>query len=109
MNPKLILYSFGLSLLPGHAEASGQATTTHAGTQYSTQGSVASAASPQAAGSYASVSQLNGLLGQLEAAAKATQADLAKLRIERWKTDGGSKKRSLNDVDSVQRNLQNAL
>ncbi len=49
------------------------------------------------------------MLAQLEAASKATQADLAKLRIERWKTDGGSKKRSLGDVDSVQRNLQNAL
>ena len=55
------------------------------------------------------MSQLNGLLAQLEATSKATQADLAKLRIERWKTDGSSKKRSLGDVDSVQRNLQNAL
>ncbi|HWY19964.1 MAG TPA: hypothetical protein VNX26_02025 [Candidatus Acidoferrum sp.] len=108
MNPKLILYSFGLFLPLGSAAAFAQAAAP-AGTQYSTQGSVASAASPQAAVSYASVSQLNGLLAQLEAAAKATQADLAKLRIERWKTDGGSKKRSLNDVDSVQRNLQNAL
>jgi len=109
MNPKLILYSFGLSLLLGSAGASGQAAAS-AGTQYATQGRVASATSPQgAAVSYASVSQLNGLLSQLEAASKATQADLAKLRIERWKTDGGSKKRSLSDVDSVQRNLQNAL
>ena len=55
------------------------------------------------------MSQVNGLLAQLEASSKATQADLTKLRIERWKTDGGSKKRSLGDVDSVQRNLQNAL
>jgi hypothetical protein len=55
------------------------------------------------------VSQLNGLLAQLETASKATQGDLTKLRIDRWKTDAGSKKRSLADVDSVQRNLQNAL
>jgi len=109
MNPKLILYSFGLFLLLGSAGASGQAAAS-AGTQYATQGRVASATTPQgAAVSYASVSQLNGLLAQLEAASKATQADLAKLRIERWKTDGGSKKRSLGDADSVQRNLQNAL
>jgi chromosome segregation ATPase len=109
MNPKPILYLFALSLLLGPVGAFGQAAA-HATSQYSTQGSVASAAAPQgAAVSYASVSQLNGLLAQLEAASKATQADLTKLRIDRWKTDGGSKKRSLNDVDSVQRNLQNAL
>jgi hypothetical protein len=109
MNSRLILYSFGLSLLLGTVGNFGQAAA-HAGPQYPTQESVASVASPQgAAVSYASVSQLNGLLAQLEATSKATQADLAKLRIERWKTDGSSKKRSLGDVDSVQRNLQNAL
>jgi hypothetical protein len=31
------------------------------------------------------------------------------LRIERWKTDGSTKKQILGDVESVQRNLQNAL
>lgn len=59
--------------------------------------------------SYASVTQLNGLLAQLEATAKNTQADLAKPRIERWKTDGASKKQALANVDSIQRNLQGAL
>jgi hypothetical protein len=109
MNSKPILYSFGLTLLLGAALAVGQSTE-HAAPQYSTQSSVASAAVPQSSAvSYASVSQLNGLLSQLEAASKSTQADLAKLRIEHWKTDGGSKKRSLADADSVQRNLQNAL
>jgi hypothetical protein len=106
MNRQTIPYSFTLLLLA--AAAVGQATQ-HATPQYSTQGSVASAAAPQGAVSYASVSQLNGLLSQLEAASKGTQADLAKLRIEHWKTDNGSKRRSLADVDSVQRNLQNAL
>jgi hypothetical protein len=110
MNSKLILYSLSLSLLLGPVGALGQ-TTTHPTSQYSVQGTVASSApSPQgAAVSYASVSQLNGLLAQLDAASKATQADLAKLRIERWKADAASKKRSLADADSVQRNLQNAL
>ena len=59
--------------------------------------------------SYASVTQLNGLLEQLETSSKSTQADLSKLRIERWKTDGNSKRQTLANVDSVQRNLQGAL
>jgi TolA-binding protein len=59
--------------------------------------------------SYASVTQLNGMLTQLEASAKNTQDDLAHLRIERWKTDNGSKKQILSNVDSIQRNLQGAL
>src|SRR4029077_4201622 len=60
-------------------------------------------------GSYTSVSQLNGLLSQLEDASKAAQADLAKLRIERWKTDGSTKKQALANVESIQRSLQGAL
>lgn len=59
--------------------------------------------------SYASVTQLNGLLSQLEGTSRATQADLVKLRIERWKTDKNSKEQALSNVDSVQRNLQGAL
>jgi hypothetical protein len=59
--------------------------------------------------SYASMTQLNGLLEQLEENSKSTQADLVKLRIERWKTDGASKKANLANVDSIQRNLQGAL
>jgi hypothetical protein len=95
---------------PALGQAAAPPAAAHLMPQYSTQGSIVSASAPQGgAVSYASVSQLNGLLAQLEAASKATQADLARLRIERWKTDGGSKKRSLGDVDSVQRNLQNAL
>jgi hypothetical protein len=118
MNPIRILYSFGLFLLLGTAAAFGQAAaapvagaTNHAGPQYATQGSVASAALPAqgTAVSYASVTQLNGLLAQLEAASKATHDDLTKLRIERWKTDGSSKKQALGNVDSIQRNLDNAL
>jgi len=59
--------------------------------------------------SYASVTQLNALLSQIEAASKDTQADLGKLRIERWKADGSYKKQALGNVDSIQRNLQGAL
>jgi hypothetical protein len=78
--------------------------------QYSVQGTAATGAG-QGGGpvSYASVSQLNELLSRLEEASKATQVDLAKLRIERWKTDGSTKKQTLANVDSIQRNLQGAL
>ncbi len=73
--------------------------------RYSVQGQPA-AATPV---SYASVTELNGILAQLEAASKDTQADLVKLRIERWKTDTAYKKQALTNVDSIQRNLQGAL
>lgn len=59
--------------------------------------------------SYASVTQLNGMLEQLEETSKKTQTDLVKVRIEKWKTDGGTKKQALAKVDSIQRNLQEAL
>lgn len=59
--------------------------------------------------SYASVTELNGLLGQLESTSKIAQNDLTRLRIERWKTDSSSKKQALSNVESIQRNLQSAL
>jgi hypothetical protein len=59
--------------------------------------------------SYASVTQLNGLLSQLETTSKNTQADLVRLRIEKWKADGSYKRQALGNVDSIQRNLQGAL
>lgn len=73
---------------------------------------LAQAPSNSAAGapvSYASVSQLNTLLSQLEQTSQSTQADLSKLRIEHWKVDGNSKKLALSNVESIQRNLQTAL
>ena len=58
---------------------------------------------------YASVSELNGILDQLNQTSKAMQGDLAKMRIERWKTDGGTKRQTQGNVDSLLRNLQQAL
>src|SRR6476620_8383263 len=58
---------------------------------------------------YASVSELNGILGPLEQASQATQADLAKLRIDKWKMDSNYKKQVLGNTESVKRNLQSAL
>jgi hypothetical protein len=59
--------------------------------------------------SYASMTQLNGLLSQLEANSKSTQADLVNLRVEHWKTNNASKRETITKVDSIQRNLQGAL
>lgn len=59
--------------------------------------------------SYASVTQLNGVLSQLESTSKTAQSDLSKLRIEKWKADGNYKRQALGNVDSIQRNLQGAL
>jgi hypothetical protein len=113
MNLKLIFSSFALFALLCSVTTFGQtaaAPAAQASPLYSVQGTVASAGSPQGTPvSYASVTQVNALLAQLEASSKATQDDLTKLRIERWKTDGASKKQALGNVDSIQRNLQNAL
>jgi hypothetical protein len=64
---------------------------------------------PQTPVSYVSVNQLNQLLSQLEQASQAAQVDLAKLRIEKWKTDSGSKRQAQANVESIQRNLQSAM
>jgi hypothetical protein len=113
MNPKLILSSYVLFTVLWSAATFGQtaaAPATQTGNQYLAQTSVASAAAAQGAVvSYASVSQVNGLLSQLETTSKATQDDLTKLRIEKWKTDGSTKKQTLGNVDSIRRNLQSAL
>jgi len=59
--------------------------------------------------SYASVSELNGLLDQVKQTSQSLQGDLGKTRIDRWKTDSGTKRQAQNNVDSIQRNLQNAM
>jgi DNA repair exonuclease SbcCD ATPase subunit len=72
---------------------------------------IASSNQPAAQGpvSYSSVNQLNAMLSQLEQASQTTQVDLAKLRIDKWKVDSGSKRQTQGNVESVQRNLQSAL
>ena len=116
MSPKSILCCYVccyvLIALFGSMAAFGQtsAAPAQASPQYSVQGTVASAASPQGEPvSYTSVTQVNGLLAQLEATSKSTQDDLTRLRIEHWKTDNSSKRQALGNVESIQRNLQNAL
>lgn len=65
-----------------------------------------SAAPPVA---YQSVNELNNMLGQLHQTSQNLQADLSRTRIERWKTDSGTKRQTQSNVESLQRNLQSAL
>ncbi len=70
------------------------------------------AATPPAAQppvAYASVSELNSILSQLQQTAQSIQSDLAAMRIEKWKTDGATKKQTMADVESIQRNLKSTL
>ncbi len=114
MNAKIFSSGFALYCLCATAGLSQSPVSSLAGNgnpQYSVQGAMAPAGMSAQGGpvSYASVTQVNGLLSQLEDTAKTTQADLSKLRIEHWKGDNSSKRQSLGDVDSIQRNLQSAL
>lgn len=90
-----------LSLVAGYAlalpnpAASAQAT------------SQPTAAQPPVA--YASVNELNNILGQLRQAAQNIQTDLGKARIEKWKTDSSTKRQMQGNVEAIQRNLQSAL
>lgn len=70
---------------------------------------VPSTAAAQAPVSYASANQLNLLLSHLEQVSQGAQLDLAKMRVEKWKTDSGSKRQAQGNVESIQRNLQAAL
>jgi uncharacterized protein YhaN len=55
------------------------------------------------------VSQLNLLLSQLEQTSQAAQLDLAKLRVDKWKTDSNTKRQEQANVESLSRNLRAAL
>jgi len=59
--------------------------------------------------SYSSISELNQILGSLNQASQSTQNDLSRLRIEKWKTDGNTKRQTQSDTESIIKNLQNAL
>jgi len=73
------------------------------------QDATAQTAGAQPPVAYASVSELNGILTQLQKTAQSMQSDLGKMRIEKWKADGATKRQTLANVESIQRNLQSAL
>lgn len=58
---------------------------------------------------YSSIHELNQLLDPLQQLSQTTQTDLARLRIERWKTDSATKRQTQANVDSLTRNLHDAL
>jgi chromosome segregation ATPase len=58
---------------------------------------------------YSSVNELSGILTELQQTAQSMQADLSKLRIDKWKTDASTKRQTQGNVDSLKRNLQSAL
>ena len=70
------------------------------------------AATPQTGSapvSYASMSEVGGVLAQLNQASQVLTGDLGKVRVEKWKTDSDSKRQSLANLESLQHNLQSAL
>jgi len=66
-------------------------------------------ASDQQPVSYASVTQVNNILNQVEQTAQSAQVDLARLRIDKWKTDSNSKRQAQSNVEALSRNLKTAL
>jgi exonuclease VII large subunit len=58
---------------------------------------------------YASVTELNTILTQVRQTAQNITANLEKTRIEKWKTDSGTKRDVQGNVESIRRNLQSAL
>ncbi len=59
--------------------------------------------------SYGSISELNQMIGNLQSASQSTQEDLSHLRVEKWKADVRTKHDTESKVESIQKNLQNAL
>src|SRR5258708_26099224 len=64
---------------------------------------------PQPPVAYASANEVNNILAQLRQTSQNIDADLGKLRIEKWKADSGVKRDVQGNVESVRRNLQTAL
>jgi hypothetical protein len=63
----------------------------------------------QAPVSYTSIAELNQMISNLQQASQSTQNDLSHLRIDKWKTDSGTKRQTQADTESILRNLQNAM
>lgn len=57
----------------------------------------------------ATVSDLSPILGQLQQTAQSLNLKLARLRIEKWKTDSSIRQQAQQHADSISRNLTAAL
>jgi hypothetical protein len=67
------------------------------------------AGAPSSPVSYSSVTELNQLVSNLQQASQSAQDNLSHLRIDKWKTDSGTKRQTEADSQSILRNLQDAL
>jgi hypothetical protein len=67
-----------------------------------TQGSQASATA-------ASDASLKDVLARVQAMAQKSDADLARLHIDKWKADSANKQQAQSSADSIHRNLVNAV
>jgi hypothetical protein len=65
--------------------------------------------SPVAPHASAASSVLSQQLGQLDQAARQTVLDLGRVRVDKWKTDGNTKDQARANIDSLQKNLTNAV
>jgi hypothetical protein len=63
----------------------------------------------QAPATAASDASLSTLLAHVQATARQSDADLARLRIDRWKTDSASKQQAQATAESIHRNLVAAV
>ncbi len=52
---------------------------------------------------------LTGVLAQVQQASSSANLNIAKLRIEKWKTDSDQKKQMQQVADSLQKNISNAI
>lgn len=57
----------------------------------------------------APAANISAMLGRLDQISQSMQINLAKLRIDRWKTDSSTKAQAEGNVTSLQRNLSAAL
>jgi hypothetical protein len=87
------------ALLPTLAMAQAPAATSATAPQ--------SGATPAPARSY--TSPVLSELDHLQTAASQTNTEIARLKVDKWKADGNSKRQAESNAESIQRNLNSAL
>lgn len=95
MRLTVLLLSMPLAAAMAQAPASGSLSAPGPGT-------------PQQSGSVSMTPVLSDL-DRLQSAATETNSVLGRMKIEKWKADGNSKRQAESNADSIQRNLNSAL
>jgi hypothetical protein len=62
-----------------------------------------------AAGTSEDVQALNDLLNRVQTSSQKSDEDVSRLRVDKWKTDAATRQQSQASVDSIRRNLTNAV